>query len=260
MEIAAIKAAIQEVNNHLQEAEPKSITYDDYKENTGYKPQYVIDAMNNAFMGSWGFNELSSEIVPTPDGKGLLAVCKVEVWIEGINWKPSAYGESNVTRGALGDARKGAQTDALKKALCYFSIGSRAYKGEIPYIKKEVRLAQNNRASNNRPAPTNKAPVNQEKPAPVPPVPAAQPPEEAAPVTTLNDIPTVSQLREKAKKLGLDWEKDVLPGAFKTPIAEKQVTLKQLIIAGNEIHPDGCRRIARYLSRYNLAQQQNKAS
>src|SRR6185312_17383890 len=42
---------------------------------------------------------------------------------------PVGWGQNRVTRGDIGDARKGAQTDAIKKALSYFSIGNRAYQG-----------------------------------------------------------------------------------------------------------------------------------
>jgi hypothetical protein len=43
----------------------------------------------------------------------------------------AAWGQARVTKGDLGDARKGAQTDAIKKVLSSFSIGNRAYKSQL---------------------------------------------------------------------------------------------------------------------------------
>jgi recombination DNA repair RAD52 pathway protein len=59
----------------------------------------------------------------------MLAVAQVKVWLAGIDFHPCAWGQSRVTKGDIGDAKKGAQTDAIKKALSYFSIGNRAYYG-----------------------------------------------------------------------------------------------------------------------------------
>ena len=119
---------IEIVNSLLFEGEPGNISEDTYNHYTGYKPQAVIDAMNQGFgIGQWGFKELSSEI--SGDEKATLAVSQVEVWLAGIDFRPSGWGQARVTKGDLGDARKGAQTDAIKKSLSYFSIGNRAYQG-----------------------------------------------------------------------------------------------------------------------------------
>ena len=54
---------IKEVNKILKEGEPKNITVDSYTGYTGYKPQYVVDAMNVVFqIGTWGFAEVSNQI------------------------------------------------------------------------------------------------------------------------------------------------------------------------------------------------------
>lgn len=126
MTLAKVKA----VNALLFEGEPGNISTDEHSGYTGYKPQAIIDAMNTEFWGAWGFEELSSEIVPTGDNKGgLLAVAQVKVWLKDVSGMPVGWGQNRVTRGDIGDARKGAQTDAIKKALSYFSIGNRAYQG-----------------------------------------------------------------------------------------------------------------------------------
>ena len=119
---------ITAVNKLLEAGEPGNITKPDTNGYMGYDPQAIIDAINEVFgIGNWGFSELSSETVD--NDKGTLAVAQMSVWIAGIDFKPFSWGQSRVTRGDTGDARKGAQTDALKKALSYFSIGNRAYHG-----------------------------------------------------------------------------------------------------------------------------------
>ncbi|SRR6266704_3166093 len=131
---------VEAVNRLLLEGEPGNISTDDHASyaSTGYKPQYVIDAMNEVFFGEWGFSEVGSEIVP--GDKGVLAVSQVQVWLAGIEFKPTSWGQNRVTSGNVGDAKKGAQTDAIKKALSYFSIGNRAYLG---LLKEESQGNQN---------------------------------------------------------------------------------------------------------------------
>ena len=123
---------IKAVNKILQDGEPGNISIDNYSGFTGYKPQFIIDAMNIVFkLGNWGFEEVASEIVThqTEKGNSSLAIAQVKVWLKGIEFTPVGYGQNRVTKGDVGDAKKGAQTDAIKKALSYFSIGNRAYHG-----------------------------------------------------------------------------------------------------------------------------------
>ena len=135
------QAKVQAVNEILLKGEPANISVDEHSGYTGYKPQAVVDAMNEVFWGEWGFEEVSSEI--TPGEKGL-AIAQVRVWLKGVEFKPTSYGQNRVTRGDVGDARKGAQTDAIKKALSYFSIGNRAYHGLLPDKKEQARQSANN--------------------------------------------------------------------------------------------------------------------
>ncbi len=127
-----INELIKEVNKVLYEAEPENVTKD-YSGNTGYKPQYIVDAMNAVVgIGQWGFEEVSNELTDKgEDGKPSMAIASVKVWLSGVEFKPQAYGQGKVTRGDYGDAKKSAQTDAIKKALSYFSIGNRAYHGKL---------------------------------------------------------------------------------------------------------------------------------
>ena len=123
---------IKAVNQLLHNGEPGNISIDSYSGFTGYKPQYLIDAMNAVFkIGQWGFEEIHAEIMnhQTEKSTSMLAIAQVKVWIKTIEFMPVGYGQSRVTKGDIGDAKKGAQTDAIKKALSYFSIGNRAYHG-----------------------------------------------------------------------------------------------------------------------------------
>jgi hypothetical protein len=123
---------VRKVNALLLKGEPNNITVDSYSNYTGYSPQYIIDAMNAVMFGEWGFEEMSNQLVDKDDsGKPGLAIAQVSVWLSGVEFRPKAYGQSRVTRGDFGDAQKGAQTDAIKKALSYFSIGNRAYHGKL---------------------------------------------------------------------------------------------------------------------------------
>ena len=123
---------IKAVNKVLQDGEPGNISIDNYSGFTGYKPQFIVDAMNAVFkIGQWGFEEVASEIVThqKETGNSSLAIAQVKVWIKTIEFMPVGYGQGRVTQGNIGDGKKSAQTDAIKKALSYFSIGNRAYHG-----------------------------------------------------------------------------------------------------------------------------------
>jgi recombination DNA repair RAD52 pathway protein len=131
-EAKSLEEKIKAANAILREGEPRNISVDNYSHFTGYKPQFIVDAMNCVFgIGGWGFEELSAEVAnfQTEKGTASLAIAQVKVWLKDIASKPVGWGQSRVTKGDIGDAKKGAQTDALKKALSYFSVGNRAYHG-----------------------------------------------------------------------------------------------------------------------------------
>jgi Rad52/22 family double-strand break repair protein len=125
---------VRRVNELLQAGEPGNISVDTYSGYSGYEPQAIVDAMNEVLWGKWGFAEISSELVETD--KGPVAVCQVSVSLADNEFHPVGWGQNRVTKGDVGDARKGAQTDAIKKALSYFSIGNRAYHGLLQQDKK----------------------------------------------------------------------------------------------------------------------------
>ena len=117
-------------NKLLLENEPTNISVDPYTKYSGYQPQYIVDAMNSAFgIDGWGFTEDRNEFVKDDKGVPLMALAQVTVWIGDKSICRQAYGQGRVTRSDYGDAKKSAQTDALKKALSYFSIGNRAFLG-----------------------------------------------------------------------------------------------------------------------------------
>ncbi len=145
IEMGTIAEQVKAVNARLKGGEPGNISVDSFSDYTGYKPQYIVDAMNENFgIGLWGFEEISSEIISTPSEKGvsMLAVTQVKVWLAGVDFMPCAWGQSRVTKGDIGDAKKGAQTDAIKKALSYFSIGNRAYYGLLEKHPKAAVAAK----------------------------------------------------------------------------------------------------------------------
>lgn len=149
MDIATkmFKDKISNVNKLLKEGEPGNISKPDKSTNyVGYSPQPIIDAMNEVFgIGGWGFEEVSNELMLDGGGMPTMAIAEVYVHITGVDFRPKAFGQSRVTRGDIGDAKKGAQTDAIKKALSYFSVGNRAYLGMLDKTKSAPRPAPSNK-------------------------------------------------------------------------------------------------------------------
>jgi hypothetical protein len=200
-----VKQKVEAVNKLLQAGEPGNITKADTNGYVGYEPQAIVDAMNEAIgIGAWGFEEVSSETVDNE--KGTLAVAQVRVWLAGIDFKPFSWGQSRVTRGDIGDAKKGAQTDAIKKALSYFSIGNRAYHG----LLKE---SSNGHAPQKAIQPVAKPVVVKPAEAPIP-----------------INAPLVSELRERHKLLKMrdDWD-TVKYKMFKRVVADGDLTPEQCI-------------------------------
>ncbi len=128
----SLEEKVRAINQMLKDGEPGNISVDSYSGAAGYKPQFIVDAMNVVFgIGGWGFEELFAEVLTSATEKGTasLAVAQVKVWLKDVASQPVGWGQSRVTKGDVGDAKKGAQTDAIKKALSYFSVGNRAYHG-----------------------------------------------------------------------------------------------------------------------------------
>lgn len=208
-----IASQVKAVNQLLEAGEPHNISVDSFSGFTGYKPQYIVDAMNEAFgYGGWGFEEISNEIAEGE--KATLIISQVRVFLKDVAFQPSGWGQARITKGDIGDARKGAQTDAIKKALSYFSIGNRAYRG---LLKEDGKSNSTHVKSIHTQQNGNKQPQQNK---------------EAADVTPLAEVPTSAQLKARCTKLFGDgkWE------TVKERLLGKS-------IADDDIKPADCRKI-----------------
>lgn len=124
-----LKQAIKNINLLLQEGEKKGNFSEDHKGYTGYKPQYVIDAVNSELLGEWSLEILEKQTYPTRNKKGeevknAFVTVRLKILDKAIDSVAS-----HPILDDVGDAFKSAQTDAMKKAFAHFSIGNRAYHG-----------------------------------------------------------------------------------------------------------------------------------
>jgi len=128
---------IEKINKILRDQGKAIIQVKDVgRKQYGYVPQAVFDAVN-AVLGpeNWTYEVHSNEII---DGQ---AIACVEVFMNTNNgWlsKGKHWGQSNVVKGNIGDALKGAVTDGIQKCLSLWSIGSDAYAGKLEavWVKK----------------------------------------------------------------------------------------------------------------------------
>lgn len=103
----------------------------------GYIAQYVFDAVNSVLQPeNWRYEIVSKEIFEQQ------AVAEVKLFIRiDKEWfcKGSHSGQMNIVGQNVGDAFKGAVTDAIQKSLSLLSIGQDAYRG----LLKKVYLDDN---------------------------------------------------------------------------------------------------------------------
>lgn len=130
----------------------------------GYKPQWCFDAVNQV-MGAenWRYELVKEEIFESQ------SVAEVKLFIKTDGeWlcKGSQKGQSQIVKGNVGDAQKGAITNALLKCMSILSIGSDAYKGLLEPVFK----------GNNRPAARPAAKPASQKPAAAQTPPPSDPP------------------------------------------------------------------------------------
>ena len=135
--------AIQDIK--MTDREGKTIGQIKY----GYRPQYVFDSVNE-ILGpeNWRYELTKEEIFETQ------AVAEIKLFLKVDNeWlcKGSHKGQMQIVKGNVGDAQKGAITDAIQKCMSLLSIGSDAYKG---LLKNVYQNAQ-------KPQPRKKQPVEQ---------------------------------------------------------------------------------------------------
>jgi len=102
----------------------------------GYKPQYVFDAVNAVLLPeNWKHQVLSKEIFNQQ------AVVEVILFVSIDNeWmcKGSHIGQMQIIKDNVGDAYKGAITDALQKCFSLLSIGTDSYRGLLEPVYKGV--------------------------------------------------------------------------------------------------------------------------
>jgi len=93
----------------------------------GFRPQYVFDSVNEVLgPENWRYELTKEEIFETQ------AVAEVRLFLKvDGDWlcKGSHKGQMQIIKGNVGDAQKGAITDAIQKCMSLLSIGSDAYKG-----------------------------------------------------------------------------------------------------------------------------------
>lgn len=122
----------------------------------GYRPQYVFDSVNE-FLGpeNWRYELSKEEIFENQ------AVSEVKLFLKVDNdWlcKGSQKGQMQIVKGNVGDAQKGAITDAIQKCMSLLSIGSDSYKGLLKNVYQ--KNPQKNPAGKNQ---TGKQPVEESK-------------------------------------------------------------------------------------------------
>ena len=118
----------------------------------GYRPQYVFDSVNDVLgPENWRYELTREEIFENQ------AVAEVRLFVRiGGDWlcKGSHKGQMQIVKGNVGDAQKGAITDAIQKCMSLLSIGSDAYKG----LLKHVFQPSNRPPSTPSPPPTSQPP------------------------------------------------------------------------------------------------------
>lgn len=127
---------INKVNSILESGEPNNWSKD-HKGYAGYKPQAVIDAVNDAGI-DWSLELLETQ--ERDSGKTNKKGAKIVDVLTKIRLKVADRFVDAVASHPIiddyGDAMKSAQTDAMKKAFAHFSIGKRAYHGLLQGTQK----------------------------------------------------------------------------------------------------------------------------
>ncbi len=119
----------------------------------GYKPQYVFDAVNSVLLPeNWRYEVVTKEIYDNQVVAEVKLIIRVtDEWL----CKGSQTGQMQIIKKNVGDAMKGAITDALQKCFSLLSIGSDAYKG----LLREVYHCN---TGNTRPVTNKKQPPQQQ--------------------------------------------------------------------------------------------------
>ena len=117
------KCAIQKTNKHQTKK-----GYD----TTGYGYQYCVDRLNELLLEKWGFDWeiLEKKEGAYKSGTPYVEICvKMSIWIIDKENKRSCAGGH--ISSSFSDALKGAITNAFKKTVAFWGVGSIVYRGEL---------------------------------------------------------------------------------------------------------------------------------
>jgi hypothetical protein len=125
----------------------------------GFRPQYVFDSVNEVLgPENWRYELTKEEIFESQ----AVAEVRLFVKVDG-DWlcKGSHKGQMQIVKGNVGDAQKGAITDAIQKCMSLLSIGSDAYKGLLKnvYLQGTQRTQPTATQPKTKPASTTNQPV-----------------------------------------------------------------------------------------------------
>ena len=167
----------------------------------GYRPQYVFDSVNE-LLGpeNWRYELSKEEIFEAQAVAEVKLFLKVEdVWF----CKGSHKGQMQIIKGNVGDAQKGAITDAIQKCMSLLSIGSDSYKG----LLKNVYLGN---TPKNQPGqqsqPTAKPQESSTKPSNLPKIAGVTFENRNGVIIALGD--RLFDKKELLKAAGFQWDKD----------------------------------------------------
>ena len=167
----------------------------------GYRPQYVFDSVNE-LLGpeNWRYELTKEEIFEAQAVAEVKLFLKVEdVWF----CKGSHKGQMQIIKGNVGDAQKGAITDAIQKCMSLLSIGSDSYKG----LLKNVYLGN---TPKNQPGqqsqPTAKPQESSTKPSNLPKIAGVTFENRNGVIIALGD--RLFDKKELLKAAGFQWDKD----------------------------------------------------
>lgn len=181
----------------------------------GYKPQYVFDAVNTILLPeNWRHELLSKEIFNQQ------AVVEVKLFIRiAGDWlcKGSQMGQMQIVKENVGDAYKGAITDALQKCLSLLSIGTDAYRGLLELVYKGATQAK---PATRPPAPPSSSTSQSKTPpaATASPLPKSPPGQEDQPLPQITGVQIqridnrfiatgkVYEKKEMLKAAGFKWD------------------------------------------------------
>lgn len=123
----------------------------------GFRPQYVFDSVNEVLgPENWRYELTKEEIYESQ------AVAEVRLFVKiDDDWlcKGSHKGQMQIVKGNVGDAQKGAITDAIQKCMSLLSIGSDAYKGLLKNVYLQGSQRTQPPAPKSKPASRTSQPV-----------------------------------------------------------------------------------------------------